>query len=90
MHCLLSNHHLQLFHFGNVVTKRYVIYVKEGQYDEQVLIPKKMENITMIGDGSQKSIITGNKNFVDGLTTYKTATVGKKPEMLYYCFYFAL
>ncbi|KAJ4801800.1 Pectinesterase [Rhynchospora pubera] len=56
-------------------TERYVIYVKEGIYDEQVLIPKKMGNITMIGDGSQKSIITGNKNFVDGLTTYKTATV---------------
>ncbi|KAJ3704862.1 hypothetical protein LUZ61_008567 [Rhynchospora tenuis] len=56
-------------------TGRYVIYVKEGQYDEQVLIPKKLGNITMIGDGSQKSIITGNKNFVDGLTTYKTATV---------------
>ncbi|XP_078156869.1 plant invertase/pectin methylesterase inhibitor superfamily [Carex rostrata] len=54
---------------------RYVIYVKEGEYDEQVLIPKKMANITMIGDGSQKSMITGNKNFVDGITTYKTATV---------------
>lgn len=64
--------------------------MKEGEYDEQVLIPKKMANITMIGDGSQKSMITGNKNFVDGITTYKTATVGKNPEDINYIYYVIL
>ncbi|KAB1201287.1 putative pectinesterase/pectinesterase inhibitor 45 [Morella rubra] len=53
---------------------RYVIYVKEGIYEENVTITKKMQNVTMYGDGSQKSIITGGKNFVDGVRTFQTAT----------------
>ncbi|KAL1326173.1 putative pectinesterase/pectinesterase inhibitor 45 [Arachis ipaensis] len=53
---------------------RYVVYVKEGIYEETVTVTKKMENMTMYGDGSQKSIITGSKNFVDGVRTFQTAT----------------
>uniref|UniRef100_A0A0D9XE12 Pectinesterase n=1 Tax=Leersia perrieri TaxID=77586 RepID=A0A0D9XE12_9ORYZ len=53
---------------------RYVIYVKEGVYQEYVTITKKMANVTVYGDGARKSVVTGNKNFVDGLTTFKTAT----------------
>ncbi|KAB1203936.1 putative pectinesterase/pectinesterase inhibitor 13 [Morella rubra] len=53
---------------------RYVIYVKEGIYEENVTITKKMQNVTMYGDGSQKSIITGSRNFVDGVRTFQTAT----------------
>ncbi|TQD77099.1 hypothetical protein C1H46_037375 [Malus baccata] len=55
---------------------RYVIYVKEGVYDETVTVTKKMPNVTMYGDGSQKSIITGNKNFADGVRTFQTAPFG--------------
>ena len=43
--------------------------------DETVTVTKS--NITMYGDGSQKSMITGSKNFADGVQTYRTATVGK-------------
>ncbi|KAK1377891.1 Pectinesterase [Heracleum sosnowskyi] len=53
---------------------RYVIFIKEGVYEENVLLTKKMVNVTMFGDGSQKTIITGNKNNVDGVPTFKTAT----------------
>lgn len=53
---------------------RYVIYVKAGVYEETVTVTKKMVNITIYGDGSQKSIITGSKNFVDGVPTFLTAT----------------
>ncbi|CAM0951481.1 unnamed protein product [Alopecurus aequalis] len=53
---------------------RYVIYVKEGVYEEYVTITRQMPNVTLTGDGSKKTIITGKKNFVDGLTTFKTAT----------------
>ncbi|OWM74338.1 putative pectinesterase/pectinesterase inhibitor 45 [Punica granatum] len=61
-------------------TGRYVIYVKEGVYDESVLLTKKMVNITMYGDGSQKSIVTGSKNFVDGVRTFQTATFAVEAE----------
>ena len=53
---------------------RYVVYVKEGVYDETVTVAKNMENVTMYGDGSQKSIITGSKNFRDGVRTFQTAS----------------
>ncbi|KAL6647508.1 hypothetical protein ACP70R_000708 [Stipagrostis hirtigluma subsp. patula] len=55
-------------------TGRYVIYVKEGVYEEYVTITKAMQNVTMYGDGAMKTIITGSRNFADGLTTFKTAT----------------
>ncbi|KAI3801249.1 hypothetical protein L1987_29353 [Smallanthus sonchifolius] len=53
---------------------RYVIYVKVGVYEENVVVTKDMVNITMYGDGSQKTIVTGNKNFADGVPTFLTAT----------------
>ncbi|KAI5556526.1 hypothetical protein BDE02_18G041800 [Populus trichocarpa] len=53
---------------------RYVIFVKQGIYDETVTVTKKMANITIYGDGSQKTIVTGNKNFADGVQTFRTAT----------------
>ncbi|KAK9697422.1 hypothetical protein RND81_08G036300 [Saponaria officinalis] len=55
-------------------TERIFIYVKEGIYEEYVTVTKKMVNITMYGDGSQKTVVTGNKNFVDGVRTFETAT----------------
>ncbi|XP_074588931.1 putative pectinesterase/pectinesterase inhibitor 13 [Curcuma longa] len=53
---------------------RYVIYVKEGEYEEQVNVTKKMVDVTMYGDGAKTTIITGSKNFVDGTRTFLTAT----------------
>ncbi|KAF8657786.1 hypothetical protein HU200_059946 [Digitaria exilis] len=53
---------------------RYVIQVKEGVYEEYVTITKAMANVTLLGEGSKKSVVTGKKNFIDGITTFKTAT----------------
>ncbi|KAK4428767.1 putative pectinesterase/pectinesterase inhibitor 13 [Sesamum alatum] len=53
---------------------RYVIYVKEGVYEESVVVKKNMVNLTIFGDGSQKSVVTGSKNYVDGTPTFRTAT----------------
>jgi len=55
---------------------RYVIYVKTGVYDESILIPKKSANILIYGDGPGKTVVTGRKNFVDGVKTMQTATFG--------------
>jgi pectin methylesterase-like acyl-CoA thioesterase len=51
--------------------------VKQGVYEEYVTITRAMENVTMYGDGAMKTVITGSRNFADGLTTYKTATFSK-------------
>ncbi|XP_078444819.1 putative pectinesterase/pectinesterase inhibitor 45 [Wolffia australiana] len=53
---------------------RFVIYVKAGVYDESPTVTKKMVNVTMYGDGSRRTIVTGSKNFVDGTRTFQTAT----------------
>ncbi|XP_021752243.1 pectinesterase-like [Chenopodium quinoa] len=53
---------------------KYVIYVKAGIYNEQVLITKDQTNVYMYGDGPRRTIVTGRKSFRDGVSTYKTAT----------------
>lgn len=53
---------------------RYVIYIKEGVYEETVTVTKEMVNVTMYGDGSRQTTVTGSKNFVDGVRTFQTAT----------------
>ncbi|VAI23562.1 unnamed protein product [Triticum turgidum subsp. durum] len=55
---------------------RYVIYIKEGVYDESVNVTNGMSNITMYGDGPKKSIITGSKSVGDGVRMWRTATLG--------------
>eukprot|EP01018_Ginkgo_biloba_P036956 Gb_03174 [translate_table: standard] len=56
-------------------SKRYVIYIKAGVYKENVEISKKMTNLMLIGDGKDRTVVTGNKNVQDGSTTFKSATV---------------
>ncbi|XP_034685398.1 pectinesterase-like [Vitis riparia] len=53
---------------------RYVIYVKAGIYDEYITIEKNLVNIFMYGDGPRKTMVTGKKSFLDGITTYKTSS----------------
>ncbi|KAH9625747.1 hypothetical protein KSS87_022300 [Heliosperma pusillum] len=56
--------------------KRFVIYVKQGVYEENVEVGKKKKNVMLIGDGLDLTIITGSQNVVDGNTTFKSATLG--------------
>ncbi|XP_073030595.1 pectinesterase-like [Primulina eburnea] len=53
----------------------FVIFVKAGLYKETVIIPKKVNNIVLIGEGPDKTRITGNKNFADGTQTFHSATL---------------
>ncbi|CAN7089660.1 unnamed protein product [Brassica rapa subsp. narinosa] len=53
----------------------FVVHIKSGTYKEYVQVNRTMPNLVFIGDGPTKSIISGNKSFKDGITTYRTATV---------------
>jgi len=55
-------------------SKRYVIYVKAGIYNENVDISKTMTNLMFVGDGMDRTVVTGNKNVQDGSTTFQSAT----------------
>ncbi|XP_031101339.1 pectinesterase-like [Ipomoea triloba] len=56
-------------------TRQIVIFIKAGVYNEYVIVPRKMNNIVFLGEHPTKTVITGSKNFIDGVGTYKTATV---------------
>lgn len=57
-------------------TQRYVIYIKTGVYNEVVRIPKQKTNLMFLGDGTDKTIITGSlSDSQPGMITWATATV---------------
>lgn len=53
---------------------RYIIYIKKGIYKENVEIKKKKWNLMMVGDGMDVTVISGNRSFIDGWTTFRSAT----------------
>ncbi|KAE9448909.1 hypothetical protein C3L33_19221, partial [Rhododendron williamsianum] len=61
-------------------TSRFVIYIKKGVYNEYIEIGKKKWNLMMVGDGMDVTVISGNQNFIDGWTTYRSATFAVKGQ----------
>lgn len=59
----------------NMSMKRYVIKIKSGIYEENVIIPREKINLIFIGDGMNKTIIKGSRNIVDGYSTFASATL---------------
>ncbi|XP_018860766.1 putative pectinesterase/pectinesterase inhibitor 22 [Juglans regia] len=55
--------------------RRFLIYVKKGVYRENIDMKKKKTNIMFVGDGIGQTIVTGNRHFMQGWTTFRTATV---------------
>ncbi|CAI9118960.1 OLC1v1020594C1 [Oldenlandia corymbosa var. corymbosa] len=57
-------------------TAPFVILIKAGVYKEYVELPKKVDNIYLIGEGPTKTKITGNKNYeIAKIGTFQTATL---------------
>ncbi|KAJ8899105.1 hypothetical protein K2173_010258 [Erythroxylum novogranatense] len=54
---------------------RFVIYIKEGAYFENVEVERKKTMLMFFGDGIGKTIVKGSRNVVDGWTTFRSATV---------------
>lgn len=56
--------------------QRVIVHVKSGVYRENVEIGRKLTNLMFVGDGIDKTIVTGNRNVRDGATTFSSATFG--------------
>ncbi|KAG6645962.1 pectinesterase-like [Carya illinoinensis] len=52
----------------------FVIHVVAGVYAEYVSIAKNKQNLMMIGDGVNRTVITGNHSVADGWTTFNSST----------------
>ncbi|KAF7818186.1 putative pectinesterase/pectinesterase inhibitor 20 [Senna tora] len=52
----------------------FLIYITRGVYQEYVSIPKTKNNLMLLGDGINQTIITGNHSVVDGWTTFNSPT----------------
>ncbi|KAK3001920.1 hypothetical protein RJ639_021159, partial [Escallonia herrerae] len=59
----------------NMSLSRYVIHIKAGIYKDSVVIPREKVNLMLVGDGMNFTVITGSKNFVDGFSTFTSATL---------------
>ncbi|PIA36516.1 hypothetical protein AQUCO_03300002v1 [Aquilegia coerulea] len=58
--------------------QKYLIYIKNGTYKENVEIKKDKWNLILIGDGMDSTIISGNRSVIGSkhkLKTYATATL---------------
>ncbi|KAJ0770402.1 putative pectinesterase [Helianthus annuus] len=53
----------------------FIILIKAGVYKEYVTIPRGIDNVVFLGEGPTKTKITGNKNYIDGVATFHSATV---------------
>ncbi|XP_010443353.1 PREDICTED: probable pectinesterase/pectinesterase inhibitor 59 isoform X1 [Camelina sativa] len=58
------------------MSKRFVIYVKRGIYQENINVRLNNDNIMLVGDGMRSTIITGGRSVQGGYTTYNSATAG--------------
>ncbi|CAM8912422.1 unnamed protein product [Rhodiola kirilowii] len=57
--------------------KKFVIWIKEGVYEEIVRVGLEKKNVVFFGDGVGKTVITGSLNAgLPGVSTYNSATVG--------------
>lgn len=55
----------------------YMIYVKAGVYHEYLDINPRKSYIMIVGDGINKTVITGNRSAPDGWGTFSSATFSK-------------
>jgi pectin methylesterase-like acyl-CoA thioesterase len=66
-----------IFASPNFVFRRYRIKIRAGTYKENIIIGKEKQNLTLIGDGMDSTIITWRKSFSEANSTFGTATVGE-------------
>lgn len=55
---------------------RKIVHVKAGVYYENVEISRNLKDLMFVGDGMDKTIVSGHKSVVGGSTTLSSATFG--------------
>ena len=70
------NEAVAALHREHSADRRAIVYVRSGIYSEYVEIARNLRNVMFVGDGIDKTIVTGNRNVPDGYTTYRSATSG--------------
>ncbi|XP_060219132.1 probable pectinesterase/pectinesterase inhibitor 25 [Lycium barbarum] len=58
----------------------FLIYAKQGYYEEYVVVAKNKKNIMLLGEGIDRTMIAGNRSVIDGWTTYNSATFAVSGE----------
>ncbi|GAB4844345.1 hypothetical protein Ancab_037708 [Ancistrocladus abbreviatus] len=53
----------------NIAGRRVIVHVKAGVYNEKVEIGRHLKNIMLVGDGIDRTVVTGSRNFIDGDST---------------------
>ena len=75
-HTTINHAVAALARMGDRRPPRAIIYVKSGVYNEKVEIGGHMKNVMLVGDGMDRTVITGSRSVVDGDTTLTSATFG--------------
>lgn len=60
----------------NSSATRFVIHIKAGAYYEYIEVERRKTMLMFVGDGIGKTLVKGNRNVIDGSTTFRSATVG--------------
>lgn len=74
------NEAVQALHREHGGDGRRIVHVKAGVYAEHVEIDWNLRNVMFVGDGIDRTIVTGSHNVPDGYTTYRSATFGMIPS----------
>ncbi|KAK4359827.1 hypothetical protein RND71_022056 [Anisodus tanguticus] len=63
---------------SNLGPGKFVIWIKTGLYDEIVRVQLEKRNVVFVGEGMDKTVITGSLSvgLMPGMTTYESAAVG--------------
>lgn len=61
----------------NTSERIFVIYVKAGEYVENVVVSKSQWNVMIYGDGKTATVVSGRRSNGTGYATFVTATFGK-------------
>ncbi|XP_020581696.1 probable pectinesterase/pectinesterase inhibitor 34 [Phalaenopsis equestris] len=55
-------------------SRRIIIYVKAGRYEENIKVARKKINLMFVGEGMGKTVVAGSRSVYDKFTTFHTAT----------------